>query len=955
MKILVTFSLFFAFSISLTLAQSTNTFTVKAYVIDGWTGNAIDKVNAILLSESKTDTIYSKTNSIWTGSRGNMKQNTTINFNVPRNPDTYILKAFAEGYDTVYTTINIDKIGARETSLQIPDLEFYKKSKNLEGATVTATKVKFYMAGDTLVYNADAFKLPEGSMLDALIKQMPGVEMNDNGEIFVNGKKVESLLLNGKDFFKGNKLVMLNNLGAYTVNKVKVYDKMSETSIFAGQDLGDSEYVMDVNLKKEYLNGYMGNIEAGGGTAERYMARLFSMWYTSRSRIALIANINNLNDNRTPGENTAWRASTTPGDTRNKMGGIDYNISGEGNKWELKGDATVDHTRSFNESDTYTTDFHTNRNTFGAAFTNAISRNFNVKSNHTLLLRPGKQLYAVNAHINYSNFNEFTKKLSGTFNSATQQLSETLLEQIFSGELSSFVDNPVYTSLTQSLSSGNTFGAGGRLESTFKIPHTPDLILFRVFGDYRRHHYSEFNRFDINYHTSESHTTDYQFSKNHPDNSWSITANTAYSYAFKPGSHLSFMPQWTHTSATKDSYLYQLDRLEDVGVFGILPDNYLSSLNRDQTYLSTQTDDRISLFVNLIHTFTLSNKRDIDIQVMPDFNYTWRHLDFKQGDIHQNISKNSLYINVPIARIAFNKSQKYQLLLNYNRSNRLVELNRLVDVVNTRDPLNIFTASPNLKNSATNDISLEWRLFGMTKHKWTNYIGLKYSVIENAMVNSYSYNPETGVRTYQMHNVSGNWNANLTERYSKTFGKRNQFSISSGSTVGYGNSTGMLAMTGTDFTKNIVSNLILNQTINFNWSIGKQKIGLKGGIKWRDTHGTDSGFKNFSATDAYYGINGVFSLPCRFGISTDLTFYSRNGYTASSINSTKAVWNGRITYTVKGGKWLIMLDGFDLLHQLDNVTYNVNDQAQTEVYTNVLPRYGLLHIQYKFAIQTKKK
>ena len=183
----------------------------------------------------------------------------------------------------------------------------------------------------------------------------------------------------------------------------------------------------------------------------------------------------------------------------------------------------------------------------------------------------------------------------------------------------------------------------------------------------------------------------------------------------------------------------------------------------------------------------------------------------------------------------------------------------------------------------------------------------------------------------------------------------NQFLLSSTSSAGYGKTTGMLAMTGTDFTKNIVSNLILNQTINFNWSIGKQKIGLKGGIKWRDTHGTDSGFKNFSATDAYYGINGVFSLPCRFGISTDLTFYSRNGYTASSITSTKAVWNGRITYTVKGGKWLIMLDGFDLLHQLENVTYNVNDQAQTEVYTNVLPRYGLLHIQYKFAIQPKKK
>ncbi len=285
----------------------------------------------------------------------------------------------------------------------------------------------------------------------------------------------------------------------------------------------------------------------------------------------------------------------------------------------------------------------------------------------------------------------------------------------------------------------------------------------------------------------------------------------------------------------------------------------------------------------------------------------------------------------------------------------MVALNRLVDVVDTRDPMNIFIASPELKNSANNNFTLEWRKFGLSKHRWSNYIGLKYSFIENALVNSYSYNPETGVRTYQMQNVSGNWNGSISESFSKTFGKKDQFTISAGSTAGYGRNTGMLAMTGTAFSKNIVTNLTLNQTLNFTWSIGKQKLGFKGGIKWRDTKGTDSGFKNFSATDAYYGINGVFSLPYRFGISTDLTLYTRNGYAQSSINSTKAVWNGRLTYTVKGGKWLIMLDGFDLLHQLDNVTYNVNDQALTEVYTNVLPRYALLHVQYKFALQPKKK
>ena len=86
---------------------------------------------------------------------------------------------------------------------------------------VNATKVKFYMNEDTLVYNADAFELSEGSMLDALIEQLPGVELKDDGRIYVNGRFVESLLLNGKDFFKGDNLIMLENLPSYMVKNIQ--------------------------------------------------------------------------------------------------------------------------------------------------------------------------------------------------------------------------------------------------------------------------------------------------------------------------------------------------------------------------------------------------------------------------------------------------------------------------------------------------------------------------------------------------------------------------------------------------------------------------------------------------------------------------------------------------------------------------------------------------------------
>ena len=130
-----------------------------------------------------------------------------------------------------------------------------------------ATKVKMVYKGDTIIYNADAFNVPEGSMLDGLIKQLPGVELKDNGEIFVNGKKIENLTLNGADFFKGKNKMMLENLPYYTVKNVQVYDKQTPKSKFEGHDVEQKEYTMDVVLKKEYRVG--GTVYVEGGAEQR--------------------------------------------------------------------------------------------------------------------------------------------------------------------------------------------------------------------------------------------------------------------------------------------------------------------------------------------------------------------------------------------------------------------------------------------------------------------------------------------------------------------------------------------------------------------------------------------------------------------------------------------------------------------------------------------------------------
>ena len=196
---------------------------------------------------------------------------------VPGGNRKYRLRATRRGVHHGVERRDIDRFTSGR-SLQ-PVLRLRKEhDQRLGEAVVTATKIKMYHKGDTLVYNADAFKLPDGSRLDALIHQMPGVTMNEHGEIFVNGRKIDELLLGSRSFMRGNKKVLLENLPYYTVKNIKVYEQQSDRSQALGYDVDPRKYVMDVHLKNEYTRGYIANLEAAAGTRKRWMKTCPSYW-----------------------------------------------------------------------------------------------------------------------------------------------------------------------------------------------------------------------------------------------------------------------------------------------------------------------------------------------------------------------------------------------------------------------------------------------------------------------------------------------------------------------------------------------------------------------------------------------------------------------------------------------------------------------------------------------------
>ena len=293
--------------------------------------------------------------------------NSEFNFEVPKAVANYIIRVSHVNYETAYLNISLSKIGKWEVQRDLPPVYLKEKRHVLKEINVVASKVMFYYRGDTIVYNADAFQLAEGSMLDALVKQLPGVELKEGGRIYHNGKFVQNLLLNGKDFFRGHQELMLENLPSYTVKEIKVYDKYGRQSELSGEQLPfDKEYVMDVQLKREYSIGWLANADAGAGTNNRYMGRLFALRHTDHSRIAIIGNVNNLNDEERPGETKTWKApvGTVNGRKAQKMVGVDYDIEERDKIWKLLGHAELTYTDLDQRDKTERTNYLTTGDTY---------------------------------------------------------------------------------------------------------------------------------------------------------------------------------------------------------------------------------------------------------------------------------------------------------------------------------------------------------------------------------------------------------------------------------------------------------------------------------------------------------------------------------------------------------------------------------------------------------------
>lgn len=184
----------------------------------------------------------------------------------------------------------------RGTSQNLGDIALFSDGFLLSETVVVGKAPLAVTEQDTTVFNASAYRTPEGSMLEDLVKQLPGGEIDGDGKLLIHGKEVRKILVDGKEFFSDDPKAALKNLPVEMVEKLKAYERKSDLARLTGIDDGDEEMILDLSVKKDMKTGWMNNFMAGAGSKERYELANTLNRFRDNSQLTIIGNLNNTNN-----------------------------------------------------------------------------------------------------------------------------------------------------------------------------------------------------------------------------------------------------------------------------------------------------------------------------------------------------------------------------------------------------------------------------------------------------------------------------------------------------------------------------------------------------------------------------------------------------------------------------------------------------------------------------------
>lgn len=909
--------LMFLFPITLFAQQRVDVTGKTLVVSNNGEGQEVLPYTNILVLEAGDSTLVK---GVMSDAGGNFR----LSFHAKKE-SSYLLKVSYIGMKPEFRALNTGK-----TKIHVGNIVL-TEGLELSEVVVTAPIKEVELVGDTTVINADAYRIPEGSNLEELVKKIPGLEYDrQNKTLVYNGLPIVEINVNGEAFFAGNHALALENLPADLVSRIKVYDKHSEMEKFMGIKTGEENYVLDLQTKKEFNGTLMTSVAAGKGNNKKKEAELTGNYFKkSGENLSLIAKSGNRNmttsyeDNRT--DNIALNFVKKFGPDLSVNGNVMYNNFINGSE------GTSYYEQYLNAGNTY-----------------QYASNNNRMENRVVSAALGAQWY-----VNDKTLLSFT----GNFNISKSAGENGNRQNTYSADPGLDVSDP--------------FGDGAEYRAA-------DSIRINATGmssvsESRNNQYmliAELTRKLNDKGSNISLTAQYADGRNDNDN-FSVSSTTYYQlsgytggdsilyrnqYQHSPMRNRSFMAGVTFTQPLSKrlkmqlSYKFQINRQysdhktydlspffggdEDTPI-GSLPDDYETGYTDS---LSNRSASR-SIAHNMAFTLSYTYKQ-WDIRTGLSVSPERQSLDQKTGKLQADTIRQS-YNYTPNLVVSWRKKQT-QVRLTYQGNTRQPSLGDLLTLTDNSDPLNITRGNSNLKPAYNQIIRLEARntKIGLNGDlNWSNTL--------NSIIRAVTYNTVTGGRESYPVNINGNWSSRASLRYQKRIKRR--FNIAARTTAAFAQSVSLVNEGQKEQPDRSTTR---NRSLNANLRLGYQPqwggFDLTG--DWRFRHSTNLLRETGDYTRDYrLGVNAYADLPGGIQLRSDVAYSFRNGTNITPGEDDQVVWNASLSWRfLKQKKAELSFYWADILSQKKNFTRSVSSFGLSERHTQQIGSWFMLSFKYRF-------
>ncbi|WP_033147259.1 TonB-dependent receptor [Prevotella sp. P6B1] len=909
-------------------------------------------VSGKVVEQETQDAVIQATASILSGEKvvANAVTNTDGAFRMTApNDGTYTLKITYVGFKT-YTkkfTLKDGKGYNAGTITLAPDAIM------LKGATVTARASKVTLKADTFVYNAAAFRTPEGSVVEELVKRLPGAEVSDDGTIKMNGKEVKKILVDGKEFMVGDTKTALKNLPTNIIDRIKAYDQKSDLARVSGIEDGEEETVLDFGIKQGMNKGVMVNADIAAGTEHRYAGRVFGGVMQNDMKVFMMTNANNTNDMGFPGGGGGGRwGGGRQGLTANKMTGVNMN-------YEKKDKLILDGSVRWNHSDGDAFSKRTSETMFSATnsqFGNNRSQNYSRSNNWDARMRiewtPDSMtniMFRPSFRYNSSDGDNSSREASFNDNPYNDSKITSPLDQL--DALKDILKND---RTQNSVSYSDSKNLNGMLQLNRRLNNSGRNITLRMDAGWsdgmsKSASNSLLNYYELGIKTDAEVINRYSIT---PTKNWNYSARLTYSEPILPRTYLQFSYQYQYRYQKSDRGTYDFSEIDPVAIWngGYRSwDSYLAQYGSPKSLEKFRDDDqsRYSEYQNYIHTAEVMLRIvrnaytfNVGVQMVPQKSH------FTQDYLGKHTDTTRVVTNfAPTMDFRWKRSQVSQLRFTYRANTSQPSMSDLLDFEDNSDPLNKTKGNPGLKPSFTQNFNLFYNDY-IQNHQRAVMTFVNFSTTANSITNKVTLNSD-GSRTSRPENINGNWNANVGFMFNTAIDSAGYFNVNTFTNLGYRHNVGFVN-DGTSDAKAVTKSQTLMERLAASYRNDWFEIELNGSVNYNRNRSELQASNNLDTWQfSYGGMIGV-TAPWGTSLTTNLNMQSRRGYYDTSMNTNELIWNAQVSQSFLKGKPLTLsLQLYDILRQQSTISSTVSAMQRSDTEYNAVTSYAMLHVIYR--------